>query len=414
MRDRVAFLASRFLWPLHSVVLLTAVGIVFGSRGVADYTYALALCAPVYFLAAFSFPIFLLVYAKDGRYSGALVCIRIVSALATIAIFAAASIVLPSTQTNVVLAVWLLKVGELLFDPLPALIAAEPSSPERGRRLFRLDVGRVAIAQGLLWYAMLVAEWGIVRTLALVGACSVAMNVALLVGVQKWEWHGNLWDESRQALREMLARATPMTASGALLAFLVSLPRLLADPLLTDNERAIFGVAQVLGTGAAILFNSIWLYELHHIRAFLAAAQVREALNKNLLLSGLFCGALAIGAVVLIFAQPLLFALFQISAAPSLVLPILFAALAVQHCVSIYRDTLKFTGQQWKETRVLVQALAAATVTYYLLAYILQVPWLSAIVAMCLIASGLQVVVSVHWLNQYRAHLRTATPRTLA
>jgi hypothetical protein len=207
----------------------------------------------------------------------------------------------------------------------------------------------------------------------------------------------------------MRARATPMTASGALLAFLVSLPRLLADPQLADNERALFGVAQVLGTGAAILFHSIWLYELHRIRGLLATAQVRKALNQNIVLSGLFFSVVAIGATLLVFLQTPLFALFRIPAAQPSVLPILFAALALQHCVSIYRDTLKFTGQQWREVQVLVQALGAATLTYYLLAYSLEVPWLSAVVVTCGIAAGLQVVLSVHWLKQHRPELSTAS-----
>jgi hypothetical protein len=414
MTDRFVFLVSRFLWPLHNLVLLTAVGVVFGSRGVADYTYALALCAPLYFLTEFGFPMFLLVHSKDGRYSGALAWIRIASALATIPFFAAACFLVPSTQTNVVFAVWLLKVGELLFDPQPALIAAEPSDRRRGSRLFLLDLSRVAIAQGLLWYAMLVAEWGIVRSLALVGGCSVAMNLALLLAVPKWERQSRLWDESRRVLHDMLARATPMTVSGALLAFLVSLPRLLADPLLSNNERALFGVAQVFGTGAAILFHSIWLYELHGVRTFLAAAQVREALTKNVLLSGLFCVALTVGAVVLFFAQVPLLALFRISAVPSSVLPILFAALAIQHCVSIYRDTLKFTGQQWKEAQVLVQALGTATATFYLLVYVVQVAWLPAVVVMCGIASSLQVFLSIHWLKRHRPNTSTATQNTVA
>jgi hypothetical protein len=414
MMDRLVFLASRFLWPLHSLMVLTAVGIVFGARGVADYTYALALCTPLYFLIGFSFPIFLLVDSRQSHHNRALVWIRILSACATIPIFAIASVLLLSTQANVVFAVWLLKVGELLFDPLPTLLAAESADSRRGRRLLTLDMARVTVAQGVMWYAMLGAEWGIVRTLALVGACSIVMNMLLLITVPNWERRAEFLNETFRALRRMRAQATSMTVSGALLAFLVSLPRLLADPALNDNERALFGVAQVLGTGAAILFNSIWLYELHRIRTALADAHVGKVLRKNLVLSGLFCGALTIGAVVLIVVQSPLLALLRISTVPSMVLPVLFAALAFQHCMSIYRDTLKFTGQQWRETQVLVQALVAATVTFYLLAYVIQVPWLVTVVAMCAVASGLQVVISIYWLMQHGQEGRTASPQTIA
>jgi hypothetical protein len=411
MADRFVFLASRFLWPLHGLVLLAAIGVVFGPRGVADYTYAMAVCAPLYFLAAFSFPIFLLVDSNNEPRSSALVWIRVVSAVATIPIMAAVSIALPSTQANVVFAVWLLKVSELLFDPLPTVIAAGSSAARRGAKLFSLDIARVLIGQAVLWYSLLGLHWGIVRTLVVLGLSAIAMNTTLLIVVPRWQRSAALWIDISAGLRRIMLHATPMTVAGALLALLISLPRLLADPALDDNERAIFGIAQVLGTGAAVLFNSVWLYELHRIRTLLAHHQLGEALTKNTVLSALFLVALAFGAVVLIFVQPPMFALFRISAPPSWILPLLFAALALQHCVSIYRDTLKFTGQQWREVQVIVQALGGAVATYYLLANWLAVPWLPTVVAMCAVAATLQGLLAIRMLY---LHWRKGGPHTHA
>src|SRR3954462_2478101 len=110
MMDRVLFSASRALWPLHNLIVLTAMGIAFGERGLADYTYALALCGPLYFLVAYSFPIFLLVDSKDGRYSNGLAWIRIATALSTVPIVFGIALFISSTQLNVIAAVWLLKI----------------------------------------------------------------------------------------------------------------------------------------------------------------------------------------------------------------------------------------------------------------------------------------------------------------
>lgn len=412
--DRALFLASRFLWPIHNLVFLAAVGIAFGQRGIADYTYALALCGPIYFLVGYSFPMFLLVDTKNGNYSTALLQIRIASAISTVPLFVIASLALPSTQANVVLAVWLVKIGEILFDPLPALVSADSANPSRGRRLVLLDLGRVAIAQGLMWYAMLGADWGIVRTLALVGGSNVLVSAALLAAVPTWVRHEAFRAEGIAALRRLFARATPMTISGALLALLVSIPRLLAEPSLSEHERAIFGVAQVLGTGAAVLFNSMWLYELHRIREDLAAARPWKAVQKNFLLSAAFVAALAAGTFGLALIQAPLFAALRISAAPSPVLPVLVAALGLQHCVSIHRDVLKFTGQQWREVQVIVQALLAATVTYYVAVYAIGAHWLVGVIAMSVVASAVQVGLSIVWLRRYSQTIGVTSQHTPA
>src|SRR4051812_45297957 len=100
MIDRLLFSASRALWPLHNLIVLTAMGIAFGERGLADYTYALALCGPLYFLVAYSFPIFLLVDSKGDRYSNALAWIRMASALGTLPIVFGIALFIPSTQAN--------------------------------------------------------------------------------------------------------------------------------------------------------------------------------------------------------------------------------------------------------------------------------------------------------------------------
>jgi hypothetical protein len=407
MTDRFLFLASRFLWPIHNLVVVAAMGISFGQRGLADYTYALALCSPLYFLAGYSFPIAALLESRNGIYSGTLYWFRIGSALATIPLLVSASLFIHSTQANVVSAVWLVKVGEILFDPLPAMIGARSSELQRGRRLIMLDVTRVAIAQALLWLAVLGANWGIVRTIALVGVCSVAVSMSMLAIVPTWNRNEGR-QERANVMLNLFARATPMTASGALLALLVNLARLLAEPHLSEGERAMFGVAQVLGTGTAVLFNSIWLYELHRIRSHLASAQPWLAMRTNVLLSGLFFAALAAGTLVLALVQAPLFQALGITAEPTAALPVLFAALGLQHCISVYRDALKFTGQQWREVQTIVLALSVATATYYASVYGSGAHWLAGVVAMCVAASAVQLALSIFWVRRY-GHDRVAT-----
>src|SRR5688572_20985683 len=123
MGDRLLFAASRFLWPIHNLLLLFAIGSTFGEQAVAEYTYALAVTAPLYFLATYSFPMFLMISGSRYAYRGELAWLRIGSAVATVPLAATVAFLLPSTQAYIFVALWTVKVGEILFDPVPGYIA---------------------------------------------------------------------------------------------------------------------------------------------------------------------------------------------------------------------------------------------------------------------------------------------------
>ena len=120
-----------------------------------------------------------------------------------------------------------------------------------------------------------------------------------------------------------------MTLSAALLALLVGLPRLLVDRTLDESERALFGIAQVIGSGVATLFNAIWLYEIHRITGRIQERDIFGAARINLILSLIFFGVLSAGSVLLFPAQSVVFSLLDIKAEPSLLLPALVFLLTI-------------------------------------------------------------------------------------
>jgi len=394
MRDRLLFTASRFLWPIHNVVLLLAIGILLGERALADYTYALAVCAPLYFLASFSLPIYMRTQGKRGFFRIELAWLRVLSAAATIPLVGAVSLITPSTQANVFVALWVLKLGDIVFDSVPVYFSARTSDKHRGAKLFLLDGLRVLLAQAALWSCLLFLQKGIVVLLLGVGSINLVVSTCILLAVPSWFGSHIGLARFLAILRRLVRRATPMTISGALLAFLISLPRLLSEPHLTDPERAVFGLAQTIGSGVALLFNGIWLYEFHRIQDSFRAGQLRRLLSINLLLTLIFLSLLIGTSIAMLVAQPTLFSLMHISAPATLLFPVLIVLLGLQHCISVHRDTLKLASHEWTEVRILVASLGAATVVHFGVVYLAGASWPWSVAAMCLVAALVQVLLS--------------------
>src|SRR5439155_20951883 len=120
--DRALFGASRFLWPLQNVILLVLIGVYYGQGAIAEYTYALTVCAPLFFLVSFTFPLFLLIDAKKGKYRREFLFLRIFSVAASVPLAAFAAALIPAPQAHIVFAVWILKLGDILFEPIPVHI----------------------------------------------------------------------------------------------------------------------------------------------------------------------------------------------------------------------------------------------------------------------------------------------------
>jgi len=392
--DRALFGVSRFLWPAHNLVLLVVIGAFHGQDAIADYTYALAICGPLYFLTSFTFALFLLVDSKRGRYRRELLFLRILSVAASLPLVTLAVLLFPSTQTYAVVALWILKLGEVLFEPVPIYIGTHSTAEHRGKRLFLCDASRVLLSQVLMWFCLLVLESDLVALLWVTGLGNLLLSLWFLVSVPKWTSRRLRAHRVLAASRRLFRFCLPMTLSAALLAFLISLPRILMEGVLEEHERAIFGTAQVIGSGAALFFNAMWLYEFQQIRKRVRENDFFGVARINLTLSFFFFVALAAGSLALFFIQPLVFSALRINAAPSGLLPALVFLLGIQHCISVHRDLLKLIGQVWAEVRVLVGALAVATLAHQIFVLVLDGPWLWGVTAFCVLSALVQVALA--------------------
>jgi hypothetical protein len=84
----------------------------------------------------------------------------------------------------------------------------------------------------------------------------------------------------------------------------------------------------------------------------------------------------------------------RITISASIVLPTLVILLGIQHCISVHRDVLKLTGQQWMEVRILVGSLTAATLAHFVVSVALRSDWLTTVAAMCFSSALVQLYLS--------------------
>lgn len=393
MRDRLLFVTSRFLWPANNVVLIVVIGLIYGQAAIADYTYALAVCAPLYFLASLSFPMFVAVRNRGRKLGRELLWFRLATVVATLPL-AALGLLAHTTQSNVTMALWIVRIGDILFEPVAMYIATGRASMNRGVQLFLSDGSRVVVSQMLLWLCILVLKEGLVVVLLVVGAGNVIVGLVYLLLLPEWRHHRVRRARLVATLRRMLRAATPMTASGGFLALLIGLPRLLNEPFLAEHEKAIFGVAQVAGSGIALVFNAGWLYELSRIKETVARQDFRGVLRINGGLSLSYLGLMLCAAVVLGFIQWPLFTWFKVTAPVSLLLPVLVFVLGLQHCISVHRDVLKLSGQLWTEVGILTVSLSISAIVHYAAALWFDWPWTVNVASMCIAAAAVQVGLS--------------------
>jgi hypothetical protein len=196
----------------------------------------------------------------------------------------------------------------------------------------------------------------------------------------------------------------PMTASGALLALLCNLPRLLLDRQLSAIAGATFGVAHAASSGVALLFNSAWVYELRTLPRGNAKADRRTLKAAAARLTRAFLLILLIISIVLALVQTPFLSVFKITPESLLVFPAVFFLLTLQHAFSVNRDILKLTGQYWTEAMILLAAIALAMLAFGI-GQIASVDWPVTAAAMVISAIAMQVGASRFFLRDVDARL---------
>src|SRR5205814_1574831 len=96
----------------------------YGERGIADYTYALSVCAPFYFLTSLNFGLFLAVHGWQSRRPREFLALRLLSALASVPLLWLLMQLLSPELTWLTMAMWTTRVAEMLFDPVVSQVVA--------------------------------------------------------------------------------------------------------------------------------------------------------------------------------------------------------------------------------------------------------------------------------------------------
>jgi hypothetical protein len=396
--DRSLFALSRFFAPIQSVIMFLVIGQYFGVLAIADYTYALVVCAPLYFLFNYSAGYYLMSLMSAHAFSGAFFYWRVMTALLSLALVAIVPLIFVSTQSNVIFGLWLIKVGEILIEPVTTHFALLKRESGRGKIYFRIEFLRFAAAQSACWISILLLKKGLVALLVLNGAVSVFISFYFLLSIPKWRlfsWHQQHFMLSTSRI---YGASLPMTLSGALLAFLIGLPRLVSEVAMTDTEQATFGLAHVSVAFSGILFNAIWLGKIGEVLQKIRADNLGDAIRLMRSLTFLFFGLLfALSVLILLAHKPILY-VFNVPLENQFLFPGMFLLLGFQHVISGYRDLLKFTGGPWIEVRILVLALFFGLSVYSIIDFTFPGKWVLSVSGMVLAVVIVQFYSSHHYL----------------
>ncbi|MGD9597533.1 MAG: hypothetical protein AB7G76_04075 [Steroidobacteraceae bacterium] len=363
MKDRVFYLCSRGFAPVGNLAIVVAVGYAYGVGGVGDYTYALAVCGPLYFLFSFNIPLYFAVRGNAAVWRPEVLLLRMISSGSTLLV-AMPLLIVDRTLVKVAAAVWVLKLGDMFFELAAASVIVRTDRSDRGRRICTMEGARVASMQIVLWVVVLVGGVDLVALLCAVGAMNLVVSALLLLRVPHWEWERPTHASFRTYARELLAGSAPMTLSAAILSLSLGLPRLLLDTQMIDSERALVGIAQIAATIFAVFCNSIWMYELPKLQAARAARdyiaiEARDRMLSLVYLATLTLAAIATALVVKANAFPLL-----VNPSDGPLLAFAIFVMALQHCVSPQRDILKVLGMSWREARILAVAVLCAMLSW--------------------------------------------------
>jgi hypothetical protein len=373
MIDRVLFVLSRSLAPASAFVILAAIALEFGEVGVAQYTYALAIVAPAYFICSLNMPVFIAVQQGALSREPELLWLRTFTVIATLPVGVAAFLV-AGTEGAVIGGVWLIKTGEITFEFVSVYVVTDASRQRRGRTMLLLETVRFAVGQTSLWTMVGLVNAELSTTILAVGAANLTYAAFLLFTVPGWRSFSVSWIRLVTCAQHVLHASAPMTISGAMVALVVSLPRLLLDGAMNDGERAMVGVAQIVGSVAALFFNAGWMYELPRIKISARAMDASALLAIHVRLSTAFVLALAVGALALYGVPAGLLQLVGVTGTVDWLLPATVFVLALPHCISAHRDVLKVLGASWFEVGVLAVSLVLGMMVWYA-SSLLEVEW---------------------------------------
>lgn len=399
MQDRVFYLCSRSFAPAGNLALVTAVGYAYGAGGVGDYTYALAVCGPLYFLFSFNIPLYFAVRGNAAAWCHEVLLVRFMSSGLTLLI-AMPLLTADRATLQVAAAVWVLKLGDMFFELAAASVITKSDRRDRGRRICTMEGVRVASMQIVLWAGVFYGSVDLVTLVSAVGVMNLVVSSFLLLRVPDWQWGRPTLASIRACTRELLIGSAPMTLSGAILSLSLGLPRLLLDGQMLESERALVGIAQIAATVFAVFCNSIWMYELPKLQAAREVRDYRAIEARDRILSLVYLAALTLASgVALLVVRGNVFPLF-VSQSDGPLLAFVIFAMALQHCISPQRDVLKVLDMSWREVRILVAAVVCAMLFWAVLRGIGGVSWEATLAVMVASATIVQ------WIGCGRA-LRT-------
>ncbi len=390
MLDRLAFLASRGFSPLGNLATIFVVGLAFGKSAIGDYTYALAICSPVYFIVTFSLPTYIAVEPPGTANRPEVFWAR--ATTLAISLFPAILLAFSSDPRWAATgALWILKSGDVLFDPVIAFTATDGSSTQRGWKLARMEGARVLIIQVILGASAFLFRENLPLSLALAGIGHILIGTYFLLGVGWTSLKCNL-RSTIDVARRIASTSAPMTLSGVILALLIGLPRILLDKSLQPEERTLVGLAQVAGSVMALLFNAGWMYELAALKRTAESGDLKKLFRHNLKLSLIYLAVLS-GATLMILGAPAgVLKRVGIPEHGAVLLGAALFVLGLPHCTSVHRDVLKLIRRQWAEVRILLLALGASLVTWAITLRLYHWRWFPVLVAMVVATILVQLV----------------------
>jgi hypothetical protein len=381
MIDRLFFLFSRGFGPLNNLATLFVVGFAFGKGSIGDYTYALAICSPIYFIITFSLPTYIAIQRPGTANRPEVLWTRIGTLVlslipAVIATFAA------DPKISISGALWILKAGDVLFDPVIVFSVTDGSSTSRGRRMVRMESIRLLAVQSMLWLSAFVLHANLPMALATAGIANALISGYFLLNVPRWSSLRCSLKAIWQRAGSIAAASAPMAMSGVLLAIIIGLPRLLLDTSLTPDERMIVGLAQVAGSVFALLFNAGWMYELDNLKTTVEVGDFRRLFRQNARLSLSYLALLSLASLSLLAVPGAMLLKVHITKQHAGLLAFVVFTLGLPHCFSVHRDVLKLVERTWLEVRILLAALLSGVSVWYLCAHLFGWGWTTVMVAM--------------------------------
>ena len=215
-----------------------------------------------------------------------------------------------------------------------------------------------------------------------------------LVTFPSWTRHTGALGEWWPILKGIVAACLPMAVSGVILATVLGMPRLLMDHQMTQDQRALMGIAQVGSSVMALVFNAIWVYDLGALRAACKSGDIGKVFRHNSRLSLTFGAMMTAAALMLWIALVYIPVDSEFLRSNAGTLALMLVALTLPHCISLHRDVLKLLDRSWLEVWILVVSLLLGLLAWYLGQNHLALGWVGLTLAIVAISSLSQLSAS--------------------